>query len=416
MSAALTLDDATVALLNEQFTHSYHSAASYLFEAQAYEVEGDGPLLEALELVREDDRRHAKLLANIIQLYDRVPESGSFPYWYRDLNYLTVPYMADFVVECLEKDLARYDAAAASTPEDLRLVHATLREIRKEKAERLEALRPLVAEAKARERQAYADEAAAIRKVREDREAKEKAGAEAARKAKAAAKAAEKAAVAADPAAGMPDPNEPGISAKEKAKRTMMIKRAKAKAAKEAPAAAPAADPTAGMPDPNEPGISAKEKAKRTMMIKRAKLAAQKEAEAPSGTDAKPAPAADPSTGSGPDGDSLLGLPDPDEEGISNKEKAKRTMMLKRAQKRAQDASAAPAEAPLPRADDAATDAGSDPAASSGPDGDPSTSSGSDDDPLLGLPDPNEAGISNKEKAKRTMMLKRAQKKKADGS
>ncbi len=56
----------------------------------------------------------------------------------------------------------------------------------------------------------------------------------------------------------------------------MAIKRARAAgSAPAAPAPPVAADPTAGMPDPDEAGISAKEKAKRQMLIKRAQKKAQ---------------------------------------------------------------------------------------------------------------------------------------------
>ena len=38
-----------------------------------------------------------------VSVHYLVPEPGAFPYWYRDLNYLSVPYMADFVVETLRR-------------------------------------------------------------------------------------------------------------------------------------------------------------------------------------------------------------------------------------------------------------------------------------------------------------------------
>jgi len=303
--------------LSELFTRVYQSAGNYAAESEPYQVPADADLLEALEALRVDDRRHALLLANLLQYFDLVPESGVFPYWYRDLNYMTVPFLAGFVVQSLEDDLGLYDAALAATPEDLHLVHTALRTIRKERAARLELLRPLVAAAREREAAQYAADAAAIAATRSERLAKEKAAAEAVRKAQREAKAKAKAAAAppaADPAAGLPDPSEPGLSSKEKAKRTMMIKRAAKKAAA-APAAS--ADPAAGLPDPHEPGISSKEKAKRTMMIKRA---------AKKATAAAPAASADPAAG----------LPDPNEEGLSSKEKAKRTMMIRRARKKAQ--------------------------------------------------------------------------------
>ena len=247
--------------LNDLFTRFYVSAATYVFESDPYTVEGDAPLLDALQALLEEDRTHATLLANLLRMHDLVPEPGVFPYWHRDLNYLTVPYMANFVVESIEEDLRRIDKTGAETPDELRTVHTTLRAIRQERAARLEALRSPATEALVREAKAYQAATDAVRAVREERVAKEKAAAQKI------AQDAKKARSAEPTAAELPDPNEEGISAKEKAKRTMMHKRAQ----KAAPAPAPAAD----LSDPNEEGISAKEKAKRTMMIKRAQRKAE---------------------------------------------------------------------------------------------------------------------------------------------
>jgi hypothetical protein len=102
-------------------------------------------------------------------------------------------------------------------------------------------------------------------------------------------------------------------------------------AAPAAPASAPAAAPAAaGGLDPNEPGISPKEKARRAMLAKRGgaapaavPAAAPAAAPAPAAAAAPPpAPAAAPT----PVEEDL----DPDEEGISPKEKARRTMLRKR--------------------------------------------------------------------------------------
>jgi len=332
-----------VARLNDLFTRSYYSAAGYVFESQPFTVDGDQEILTSLRDVRRQERSHARMLAQIVESLGRVPEPGAFPYWHRDLNYLTVPYITGFVTEALRDDVARYEAALEAVPQSMGLARTMLQSIRVEKLAALEELEPLVQQARAREAQTYADEIAVVRQTRAARLAKEKAAKEAARKAKSGASAA---------VAGMPDPDEPGISNREKGKRAVMRMRALKSGA--AAGGAPAADPAANMPDPDEPGISNKEKAKRTMMIKRARA---------KGAAAAPA-AADPAAN----------MPDPNEPGISNKEKAKRTMMIKRA--RAKGAAAAPAAAAA--------------------------------DPAASMPDPDEPGISNKEKAKRTMMVKRA--------
>ena len=218
-------------LLDEVFTRTYVSAATYLFEAQPFEVAGDAPLLELLAALKDQDRDHATLVANLLRAYGEVPEPGVFPYWHRDLNYLTVPFMAGFVVESLETDLAVLDRALAAAPEGDETLRSALTVMRRERAAHLEALAPRAVEAREREAAAYADASRAVRETRESRLAAEKA-AEAARKeaerkakaeakakadAEAAAKAAAAGGAAADPAAGMPDPNEPGISSKEKA-------------------------------------------------------------------------------------------------------------------------------------------------------------------------------------------------------
>ena len=300
-----TLTPALKLLLDEIFTRTYMSAATYVFESQPFEVPEDAELMARMRAIKDQDRDHATLIATLLRAHDEVPEAGVFPYWHRDLNYLTVPYMAGFVVEALGKDLVVIDQALAAAGDALPTVTQALTVMRTERAAWLDELAPMTIAGQAREDAAYAAASAAVRETREARVAAEKAAEaarkEAERKAKAEAKAnadAEAAAQAAaaapapttpDPTIGMPDPNEEGISSKEKAKRTMMIKRAKKKweeeqaaaaASAPAPAAASTAAPTkslddvlAAMPDPDEPGISAKEKAKRTVMRNRAKKA-----------------------------------------------------------------------------------------------------------------------------------------------
>ena len=351
--------------LDEVFTRAYYSAAGYVFESRPFGSDPDTPLLDHLATMRTEDQRHATLIANLIDMYDEVPEPGVFPYWHRDLNYLTVAYMTGFVVEALQEDLQRIDAAMAVFPEGYRYARTTLRTIRIDKQKQLQELMPLAVEARERDERVGESKIAAIKKTRAARIAKEKAAKAAARKAKAAGGGIDLSKFA--------DPHEEGISNKEKAKRTVAILRAKKSGAAVAAPAAVSLD-VSHLPDPDEEGISKKEKAKRTMVRKRElkKLQAQ----------AASAPA--PPAGGEID---LSHMPDPDEEGISAKEKAKRTMLRKRELKKLQaaGASAAPAAA----------------VASA--------------DPMAGLPDPDEPGISAKEKAKRTMLRKRAQKKAEGG-
>ncbi len=356
--------------LNDLFTRSYYSAAGYVFESQPYVVPADADVLDLLSTIRREDRRHAQLLAGVIDDLEAVPLAGAFPWWYRDLNYLSVPCLAGFVVEALREDLARYAAALAALPPSAPGARATLTAIRREKEALLARLAPVAEAARIREAAEVRARIDARKAARAARLAKEKAAKEAAKKAAGKPAAARAAVAAAAPAAAAAlDPNEAGITPKERARRQMLAKRGAA-AATGAPAAAPSAAAAATAPalDPNEAGISAKERARRQMLAKRGGAAA-------------PAPAA-PAPAAAPASPPAVDLPDPDEDGISPKEKARRQMLRKRAASGGAPAPAAAAATPAPA---------------------PAPAPAPVEDDL----DPEEDGISPKEKARRTMLRKR---------
>jgi hypothetical protein len=321
--------------LSDVFTRSFFSAAGYVFESQPYVGPDDTELLEAFTAIRREDQRHARMLAGILDRVDAVPETGAFPYWYWDLNYLTVPFLGAFVLGAIEQDVKLLDDLLATWPDKKLAGRASLEAIRRDKRAWIERLKAPVAAARVREAASYRAAADEARQQRKAKAAKAKAAA--APKAAAAAPTEKKltpkerarqavmrlrghATPAAPAAAGvdvshLPDPDEAGISPKEKAKRQMARMRAQ-KAGVAAPAAAPAPAASA-LPDPDEPGISPKEKAKRTMMRMRAQQAG-------GGAAAAPAPAAPPAPA----------LLDPDEPGISPKEKARRQIAKVRAEKK----------------------------------------------------------------------------------
>ncbi|MDF1701875.1 MAG: hypothetical protein P1V36_12020, partial [Planctomycetota bacterium] len=168
-------------LLNELFTRTFIGAGTYVFESQPYAVAEDADLLEQLRAIKEQDRDHATLLAGLLRSHGHVPEPGVFPYWHRDVNYLTVPFMAGFVAESLQTDLDVLARAQVRAPAALEDVHATLQVIGAEREALLAALAPAAVAAKQREAEAYAAASRALREAREARLAAEKA-AEAARK------------------------------------------------------------------------------------------------------------------------------------------------------------------------------------------------------------------------------------------
>lgn len=336
--------------LDDLLTRCFYSAAGYVFESDPYVVPEDDELLRALGSIREDDRRHAHVLGALVQGLGGVPGTGVFPWWNLDLNYLTVPCLGRFVVDAIEHEIGLYASLIAKWPAEDAGARAALESILSDKQGHVAALRPVVLAATKREEDEGKAKIQAIKNARNARLAKEKAAKEAAKKAAAAAKAApgsKVAAVAVKPAAGLLDPKEPGISSKEKGRRTVLKMRAAmgigapvavsdaAPAAGSAPAAAPApAAPAAGaLLDPNEPGISPKEKAKR-------QIAKQRAAAAPAAAiavAAAPAPAAaPPASVVVPDAAPLSAdLGDPDEPGLLPKEKARRQIARMRAKKAA---------------------------------------------------------------------------------
>ena len=402
-SATLTKDQRGA--LARVFSRSYYSAAGYLYESRPFLTAADASLMDDVRALRMDDRRHALLLAQLVEAYDEVPEPGVFAYWYRDLNYLTLPYMMGFLCEATQDDIATIDEALTHFGASHRLVETTLRTVRHDKVERLALLQPLAEEAAKRETADYAAGTAALNKARADRLAAEKAARDAKRGKKGKAGAAPTMSiydVKVDEAAavkGLPDPFEAGVSMEERAKRKIArlaaIRAAKRKViAASAPAAAIQVDPStvqvdeaaiiAKLPDPFEAGVSMEERTKRKVArlkaVKDAKIQKAREMASAGGSAAAAAEITPQS----------LGMADPAEEGISPKEKAKRQIQFMRAKKKAEKEQAAGGAAP----------------AAAGPDLSPAA---------LGVADPDEPGIDNKEKGKRRVLYNRAKKKALEG-
>ena len=313
-----TVSSELLSALNVLFTRSYYSAAGYVFESQPFVEADDEEVMNVLLDLRRTERQHARMLGQIIESFDCVPEAGAFPYWYRDLNYLTAPFMAGFVIESLEEDLRLYDDTLSVIPEYMGLARTMIESIRVEKAAALEELRPVAAAAAEAEKKRYVDGTAALKQARAARIAKEKAAKEAAKAGGAAL-------------GGMPDPDEDGITNKEKARRIVAIIRARKAgtlpgAAASGPSLADAAK-AAGVLDPDEDGITPKEKGKRKVLWNRFKKKFEAEQAAGGGAAASAGPSL-------ADSAKAAGVLDPDEADITPKEKGKRKVLWNRFKKK----------------------------------------------------------------------------------
>ena len=79
-----TLSPAVTQKLQELFTRLYQSTAAYILDAGAYTLAEDQALLALVQAADDEDRRHATLLAELLEARGAVPSPGAFPHWYRD--------------------------------------------------------------------------------------------------------------------------------------------------------------------------------------------------------------------------------------------------------------------------------------------------------------------------------------------
>ena len=178
--------------LHEMFSRSFQGAAEQILASQPYETDADAPLMAALQELRQREHGHALALAVLIDGCGAVAKAGAFAYWHLDINYLSVPHAANFVVDALADDLAKLAALLERCPDDAPGVADVLASIRREKAEQHTALAAQVKDALARETAAYREEAATARASRERIAARKKAAEDARKQAEREAKAAAK--------------------------------------------------------------------------------------------------------------------------------------------------------------------------------------------------------------------------------
>jgi len=104
--------------LDDLLTRSFYSGPGYVFESEPWVVPEDDALLQAFAEIRDQDRRHAHVLGVLIQQRGGVPQPGVFPWWNLDLNYLSVPTLAKFVLEALDEEITLYGELIGRWPSD----------------------------------------------------------------------------------------------------------------------------------------------------------------------------------------------------------------------------------------------------------------------------------------------------------
>lgn len=96
----------STAALNRLLTTLYRSLPMYLADADPWSRYGDSRAREVLETIVMDQRRDCeRIAAHILDRYDRI-ETGAYPMEFTDLNFLSLDYLVQELIEHQRETLA----------------------------------------------------------------------------------------------------------------------------------------------------------------------------------------------------------------------------------------------------------------------------------------------------------------------
>jgi bacterioferritin (cytochrome b1) len=105
--------DRILTALNAAFSAKYYSLAQYVLDASPYVRPNEEHLLREIRLVAACDRRLADQLALAIEQLEGVPQLTVIDSAVASLNYLSLQYLADVLLQGLEKQLDLFDRGLA---------------------------------------------------------------------------------------------------------------------------------------------------------------------------------------------------------------------------------------------------------------------------------------------------------------
>ena len=130
----------SVRALNDAISREYNSVAEYVLHSSPFTVPGDDGALKAFGEIRDAQAATASwLTTRLREDFGAGPTLRAFEYWKRDLNYLSVPYLARFAADHYAGMARRYGellAEAAGEPA-LAAVFTRLRDESKSHAEKI---------------------------------------------------------------------------------------------------------------------------------------------------------------------------------------------------------------------------------------------------------------------------------------
>jgi hypothetical protein len=118
--------DPTVSALNGVFNSRYHSLAHYVLDAGSFVPDRDRPLLDCIAGIADWDATQVETVSDLIESLDGIPQIEPVTPEVAELNYLSLRYLARFLVRALEEESARIETILPETRAHL-AAHTTLR-------------------------------------------------------------------------------------------------------------------------------------------------------------------------------------------------------------------------------------------------------------------------------------------------
>jgi bacterioferritin (cytochrome b1) len=142
-SQAEALDrDELVEQLNALLSKEYNSLIRYIRDANPYVPQERASALPLLDQIIAGERRHAEQLGNLIIQLDGIPQPAPYDISIADINYLSLDYLAEMMLNEKQGLVQEYERLIAQTT-DFADVRDALKRILAEEREHLDGLKKL---------------------------------------------------------------------------------------------------------------------------------------------------------------------------------------------------------------------------------------------------------------------------------
>jgi|GEM_PF-6187748 len=97
-----------LAFLEQAFSWKHNSLAAYIVGAEPYVEPGEEETLKAVQSIAAEDQKTAVQIGQAIESLGGVPRIAPYEPSVAELNYLSISYLAEVLLEKLKKELLYY--------------------------------------------------------------------------------------------------------------------------------------------------------------------------------------------------------------------------------------------------------------------------------------------------------------------